>query len=191
MPKSITFFFLIHPLPLFISSSVWQQDKPREGGRNRNESRSVVSDSWWPRGLYSPWNSPGQNTGVCSLSLLLGVFPTLGSNPGLPHCRWILHQLSHKGSPRILERVAYLFSSRSSDPGIELGSPACRQILYQLSHQGSPEVEVGLNQQIFMCWAPESLFAGDSGQVTAASILALMPKWDTSWCPGNGKSLGV
>ena len=51
-------------------------------------------------GLYSPWNSPGQNTGVSSHSLLQGTFPTQGSNPGLPHCRRILYQLSHKGSPR-------------------------------------------------------------------------------------------
>ena len=58
-----------------------------------SESRSVVSDSLWPHGLY-PRNSPGQNTGVGSLSLLQGIFPTQGSNPGLPHCRWILHQLS-------------------------------------------------------------------------------------------------
>ena len=47
----------------------------------------------------SPWNSPGQNTGVTSLSLLQGIFPTQGSNPGLPHCKWILYQLSHKESP--------------------------------------------------------------------------------------------
>ena len=58
----------------------------------------------------------GQNTGVGSLSLLQGIFPTQGSNPGLPHCRQILYQLSHKGSPRILESVAYPFSSRSSQP---------------------------------------------------------------------------
>ena len=50
-------------------------------------SRSVVSDSLWPHGLYSPWNSPGQNTGVGSLYLFQGIFPTQGSNPGLPHCR--------------------------------------------------------------------------------------------------------
>ena len=43
-----------------------------------------------------------------------GIFPTQGSNPGLLHCRWILYQLSHYGSPRILEWVAYLFSSGSS-----------------------------------------------------------------------------
>ena len=43
-------------------------------------------------------NSPGQNTGVGSLSLLQGIFPTQGLNPGLLHCRLILYQLSHKGS---------------------------------------------------------------------------------------------
>ena len=47
----------------------------------------------------SPWNSPGQNTGVGSLSLLQGILPTQGSNPGLPHCRRILYQLSHKEGP--------------------------------------------------------------------------------------------
>jgi len=62
----------------------------------------------------SQWNSPGQNTGVGSLSLLQGIFPTQGLNSGLPHCWQILHQLSHKGSPRMLEWVAYLFSSGSS-----------------------------------------------------------------------------
>ena len=70
----------------------------------------------WPHGLYSLWNSPGQNTGVGSLSLLQGIFPIQGSNPDLPHCRWILYQLSHQGGPRILEWVAYPFSSGSSQP---------------------------------------------------------------------------
>ena len=58
-----------------------------------------MSDSLGPPGLYSPWNSPGQNTGVGSLSLLQGIFPTQGSNPGLPHCRQILYQLSYQESP--------------------------------------------------------------------------------------------
>ena len=48
---------------------------------------------------YSPWNSPGQNTGVSGHSLLQGILPTQGSNPGFPHCRQILYQLSHQGSP--------------------------------------------------------------------------------------------
>ena len=47
-------------------------------------------NSLWPHRLYSPRNSPGQNTGVSSRSLLQGIFLTLGSNPGLPHYRWIL-----------------------------------------------------------------------------------------------------
>ena len=58
-----------------------------------------VPDSLWPCGLYSPWNSPGQNTGVGSLSLLQGIFPTQGSNPGLPRRTQILYQVSYKGSP--------------------------------------------------------------------------------------------
>jgi len=74
-----------------------------------------MSDSLWPLGL-SPWNSPGQNTGVGSFSLLQGIFPTQGLNPGLPYCKWIQYQLNHKESPRILEWVAYPFSSKSSQP---------------------------------------------------------------------------
>ena len=89
-----------------------------------SESCSVMYDSLWPHGLYSPWNSPSQNTGVGSLSLLQGIFLTQGSNPGLRHCRQILYQLSHKGSPRMLEWVAFPFSSRSSQPRNWIGSPA-------------------------------------------------------------------
>ena len=63
-----------------------------------------------------PTPSPSQDTGVRSLSLLQGLFPTQGSNPGFPHCRQILYQLSHKGSPGALEWVPYPFSSRTSQP---------------------------------------------------------------------------
>ena len=66
---------------------------------SESESRSVLSDSLPPHGLCSPWNSLSQNTGWYSLSLLQGIFPTQGSNPSLPHCRWILYQLSYQGSP--------------------------------------------------------------------------------------------
>ena len=118
-----------------------------------SESCLVMSDSLQPHGLYSPWNSPGQNTGVGtfsrdlpkpgiepqsptlqadslptepqgkpkntrvgSLSLLQGIFPTQGSNPGFPHCRQTLYHLSHQGKPWILEWVAYPFSRGSSWP---------------------------------------------------------------------------
>ena len=61
-------------------------------------------------------DSPGKNTGMSCHALLQGIFPTQGLNPGLPHCRWILYHLSHPGSPRILEWVAYPFSKGSSRP---------------------------------------------------------------------------
>ena len=47
--------------------------------------------------LLCPWNSPSKNTGVGNHSVLQGTFPTKGSNPSLPHCRQILHHLSHQG----------------------------------------------------------------------------------------------
>ena len=143
------------------------------------ESCSIASDSLPPHGFHSPWNSPGQNTRVSSFSLLQGIFPTQGSNPGHPCCRWIslpaepsgkpkntgvgslnllqlifptqesnqglrhcrliLYQLSHKGSPRILEWVGSPFLLQQIFPTQESnqGLLHCRQILYQLSYQGS------------------------------------------------------
>ena len=86
-----------------------------------SESCSVVSSSLQPHGLYSSGYSPGQNTGMGSLSLLQGIFPTQGSNPGLPHCRRILYQLSYQGSPRMLEQVAFPLSSGSSRPRNQTG----------------------------------------------------------------------
>ena len=65
----------------------------QKGGTDETIFRAVVEI------LYRLWNSPVQNTGVGSLSLLQGIFPTQGLNPGPLHCRWILYQLSHKGSP--------------------------------------------------------------------------------------------
>ena len=93
------------PLPppgpgLLLKVGRWMGKRTRDSFLlvTESESHLVVSDSLWPHGLQSPWNSPGQNTGVGTCSLLQGIFPTQGSNPGLPQCRWILYQLSHKGS---------------------------------------------------------------------------------------------
>ena len=84
---------------------------------SESESCPVVSVSGDPMDCpWGPWNSPGQNTRAGGLSLLQVIFPIQGLNPGLPHCRWILYQLSHKGNPRILEWVVYPFSSRPSQP---------------------------------------------------------------------------
>ena len=69
-------------------------------------SVTLVSNSLRPHGLQParllcPWDSPGKNTGVGCHSFLQGIFPTQGSNPGLPHCRQILYRLSHQGSPSV------------------------------------------------------------------------------------------
>ena len=61
-------------------------------------------------------DSSGKNTGGGCHVLLQGIFQTQGSNPSLPHCRWILYYLNHQGSPRILARVDYHFSRGSSWP---------------------------------------------------------------------------
>ena len=68
-------------------------------------------------------DSPGKNTGVGCLALLQGIFPTQVLNPDLLHCRQILYHLSHEGSSKIWELVAYPFSRGSCQPGIEPGSP--------------------------------------------------------------------
>ena len=75
-------------------------------GKSESENHLVLLDSLWPHGLHSPWNSPGQNTGVGRLSLLQGIFLTRELNLGLLHCRWILYQLNYQGS---LEAKAALF----------------------------------------------------------------------------------
>ena len=117
---------------------------------SESESCSVMSNSLQPHGLYSPGNSPGQNTGVGSRSLLQRIFPTQGRQPGLPHCRCrFFTSWATRGSPRILEWVDYPFSRGSSwprnQPGVSCiagdSFPAgieffTRRILYQLSSQG-------------------------------------------------------
>ena len=85
---------------------------------NESESRSVMSNSLRPHGLYIPWNSPGQNTGVFPFTR--GIFPTQGLNPGLPHCRQILYQLSYQGSP-IIPRSPIIPSRSPSGTPINAG----------------------------------------------------------------------
>ena len=106
-----------------------------------SESRSVVSNSLPPHGLYSPLNSPGQKTGVGSPSLLQGVFPTQGSNPCLPHCRQIFLLAEPQGKPKnngvgTLSLLQWIFLTQESNCGLL----HCRWIFYQLSYQGSPPV---------------------------------------------------
>ena len=106
-------------------------------------SHSAMSNSL---GSLCLWDSPGQNTGVDCHAFLQGIFLTQGWNPGLPHCRQILYRLSHQGSPRILEWIAYPFSRGSSWPRNRLLH--CRWILYQLSYEG---LSTGYGANVCFC----------------------------------------
>ena len=112
---------------------------------NESESCSVVDNSLRLHGLQSPWNSLGQNTGVGSLSLLQGNFPTQGLNPDLPHYRCILYQLNTREDKNTgmcsLSLIQWIFPTQESN----LGLLNCRQILYQLRYQGSPHPTKRLN----------------------------------------------
>ena len=102
--------FLIYPLSnikLALSPS-WFISKPAE--YHHFHYKAVRQEH------HSPWNYPCQNTGGGSLSLLQWIFLTQQSNQGALHCRRILYQLSHRGSPRILGWVTYPFSSGTSWP---------------------------------------------------------------------------
>ena len=77
-----------------------------ESERKWKWSRSVVSDSLQPHGLHPttllcPWDFPGKSTGMGCHFLPQRIFPTQGSNLGLPHCRQMLYHLSHQGSHRL------------------------------------------------------------------------------------------
>ena len=92
-------------------------------------SLSVVSNSLWPHRLQPtrplcPWGISRQEYWSEMPLYSLGIFPTQGSNPGLPNCRWILYHLSHQGSLRILEWVACFFSRGLPHSGTKLGSAA-------------------------------------------------------------------
>ena len=97
-----------------------------------SESCSVVSDSLRPHGLYSPWNSPGQNTGVGSLSLLQGILPTgEGIEPRSPSSQMDSLPAEPQEKPKNTG-VGQIFLTQESNQSLL----HCRWILYQLSYQG-------------------------------------------------------
>ena len=110
---------------------------------SESESLSVLSDSLWPNGLYSPWNSPGQNTGVGSLSLLQGIFPTQDQTQfshiaGRFFTSWATRKPKNTGVGS-LSLLQGIFPTQESNRSLL----HCRRILYQLSYQGSPGKTIG------------------------------------------------
>ena len=106
------------PSPLKVESLSWKQTSPLEPVRML--SHSVVSDSLWPPRTVA--HQAPLSMGILQArilewgchALLQGIFSTQGLNPGLPHFRWILYNLSHQGSPWIQEWIAYPSSRGSS-----------------------------------------------------------------------------
>ena len=97
--------------------------------QSENESCSDLSDYLWPHGLY-PRNSPGQNTGVGSLSLLQGSLLTQGPNPDLLHCRWILYQLIYEGTPTSGSfQMSQLFTSGDQIIGVSASTSVLQRYI--------------------------------------------------------------
>ena len=116
-----------------------------------SESCSVVSDSLQPHGLYSPWNSPGQNTGVGSLSLLQGIFPNPGIEPRSPTLQVDSLPAEPQGKPKntgvgCLSLLQQIFPTQESNQGLL----HCGWILDQLSYQGCPGHEY-INKIVSLC----------------------------------------
>ena len=101
-----------------------------------------MSECLWPRGLCSPWNSPGQNTGVGSLSLLQGICPTHGSKPRSPALQADSLPAEPYGKPKntgvgSLSLLQVIFPTQELNQGLL----HCRRILYQLSYQGTLSID--------------------------------------------------
>ena len=146
-------------------------------------------------GPLCPRNSLGQDTRAGGCSLLQGIFPTQGSNPDLPHCRWILYHLSPQGSPRILERVAFPSLADLPDPGIEPSSPELQADSLPSEPPGEPLPAAGL--QVFFsalrflgadwlmskgcnCWRPwHPLFADTAGNIPF--LTATVQSHESDW----------
>ena len=123
-----------------------------------------------------PWNSPSQNTGVGDCSLLQESFPTQGWNPGLPLWRWILYQLSHKGSPAAHQASLSFTSPRACSSSRPL-SWRC--------HPTSGTPFSSCLQAFSASWSfPVSWLLTSGGQITGASASAsVLPMNIQGWFP--------
>ena len=172
----------IHVTPWLIHVNVWpnplqycemvglQLIKINEKKKwSESESCSVVSDSLRPHGLHGPRNSPGQNTGVGGYSLLQGIFPTQGSNPGLPHCRRILYNKMELGklSPLSVAEFPHLWNwddNKTSLMVLLWLNKSIRKVL----HESIPNVSQG--------WCYYCSSHPNSGYISASAPLLCVKK---------------
>ena len=137
-----------------------------------SESHLVVSDSLWPPGLYSPWNSPGQNTGVGSLSLLQGSsqprdWTQVSCLAGGLFTSWATQKPKNTGVDS-LSLLQWIFPTQETNWGLL----HCRQILYQLSHTGS---------QTILEWVAYPFSNGSSQPRNQTGVSCTAGRFLTSW----------
>ena len=161
--------------------SLWSEPPRKSNKVFESENELLMSDSVQPHGLYSPWNSPGQNTGVDSLSFLQGIFPSPGDlpNPGIEPRSPALQADSLPAEPQEKRKntgvgsvslLQWIFPTQESNQGLL----HCRQILYQLSYQ--------------CFWAPETLKHGHktssrlvTNPLISQQILTVRFPWGGHW----------
>ena len=147
--------FSLNFLPILVTTEHWVSSSLCYTVKwSGSESCSVMSDSLQPHGLYSPWNSPRQNTGVGSLSLLQGIFPTQGSNPGLLHCRWIFTSWATREAQEYWSGWPVPSPADLPEPEIELGSLALQvdSLPTELSGKSLAHSLVGMKQASTWWW---------------------------------------
>ena len=132
-----------------------------------------MSNSLWPHGLYSSWNSPGQNTGVGSLSLLQGNLP----NPGIESRSPALQVDSLPAEPQgklentgvgSLSPLQWIFLTQE----LNWGLLHCRRILYQLSYEGSPRI---------LEWVAYPFSGGSSQPRNWTGVSCIAGRFFTNW----------
>ena len=141
--------------------------------RKWSASRSVVSHSLQPHGLYSPWNSPGQNTGVGSQFPSPADLPNPGIKPGssalqvdsLPAEPPGKTKNTGLGSHSLLQQIL-------QTQGLNPGLLHCRRILYQLSHQGCPRI---------LQWVAIPFSRGSSKPKDWTQVSHIAGRFSTSW----------
>ena len=136
-----------------------------------SESHSIVSDSFWPHGLYSPWNSPGPNTGVGSPSLLQGIFPTQGSNSGSPALQADSLPVKLSGKPPFAWRWSQMPPAQTP----KVKAPATQAPLPPTStwQEGSKRMGILLSQDPQLCPLP--------AQVGQQGYFPLIPTPPFTW----------
>ena len=163
----------------------------------QSESCSVVSESLQPHGLYRPWNSPGQNIGVGSISLLQGIFPTQGLDPGLPHCRQILYQLSHSSvqfsrsvmsdslQPHELQHA--MPPCPSPTPGVHPNScPSSRWCHPAISFSVVPFSSCPQSVPASESFPMSQLFTWGGQSIGVSALASFLPKNTQDWSPLEG-----